>query len=126
MKKVCFICKLTVLDSTKQQKEQIHYFKTPVHQLSTWKKKINADNLSLKSHFCSSHFENKYIKKFTRLGQECWKLSCNAEPTLLLCEQDRATNTNEEPKPLTNNKSTTKCKSPAGTFLNINNYSETK
>ena len=109
----CLVCNLSYTES-KQLDDNIHLFKTPAKKLSARKSKLNALNLSEKSHFCSRHFESKYINKFSRLGKEYWKLSPNAEPTLLLRVQDNATDSQDKPKASTKKNSTSKCKSSAG------------
>ncbi len=89
--KICFVCQLRYVGSKRQEKN-IHFFKTPVNKLSAWRTKLNADNLTERSHVCSQHFEENNINKFNRLGEEYWRLSANAEPTLLLCSNSTKLN----------------------------------
>ena len=82
----CFICgEPRMLRSyTKEDKEQLHFFKTPAHQREKWQMLLKKNNLLDTSLFCSTHFEPKFINIFERNGQVIWKLTKDAEPTLML------------------------------------------
>ena len=82
----CFICgEPRMLRSyTKEDIEQLHFFKTPTHKREKWQMLLKKNNLLDTSLFCSTHFEPKFINIFERNGQVIWKLTKDAEPTLML------------------------------------------
>ena len=88
MTKTCCICTETFKKCpATAHSEKIHFFKTPAKKVKEWEEKLCKPNLK-NLHFCSRHFERKYVHCFSSSGNEIYKLTHDAEPTLFLEETE--------------------------------------